>query len=254
VAGVFLLAEWVALTGFGTFTSLLGILSALVLPLLGGIFPALLLAATRRKGDFVPGVVYRLLGNSLVLTALYLFFLIVILVHGLFIWETVVTRLIAVLVGGGVLGGTIMMLKRGALSSRMVVELRDDQRLNGQPGFNVTGSGQAVVAEVQLKYKRDQEHLRAASGDIPDFKNLRAISFDLPPTPATELKLWLHRLTPDDFSESMPGRVTVQQGQEKRQVAVASAAGQVVLPLNHGNCQVEITLVEESAPELSVNL
>jgi hypothetical protein len=46
----------------------------------------------------------------------------------------------------------------------------------------------------------------------------------------------------------------IQQGQEKRQVAVVSSAGQVVLPLNGDNCQVEITLLEESVTELPVNL
>ena len=52
----------------------------------------------------------------------------------------------------------------------------------------------------------------------------------------------------------LPGRVTVQQGKDKREVEVASSDGQVVLPLNGDICRIDITLIEDSASELLVNL
>jgi hypothetical protein len=105
-----------------------------------------------------------------------------------------------------------------------------------------------------LKYRNDEQNLHTASGDIHGFKDLRAITIHLPSTPARELKLWLHQVTPEDFSESLPGRVTVQQGQEEREVAVASAGGQVILPRNGDACRIEVVLVEESVSDLLTNL
>ena len=93
VMGVFLVTEWLSITGNGSFAGLLGFLGVIALPLLGGIFPVLLLAATRRKGDFVPGLVLRFLGNPVVLVGIYLVFLGAIFVYGLFIYQGTIQRI-----------------------------------------------------------------------------------------------------------------------------------------------------------------
>jgi hypothetical protein len=105
-----------------------------------------------------------------------------------------------------------------------------------------------------LKYKDDEQQRQAANGDIPDFRNLQAIIFQLPPTPATELKLWLHQLTPEDFSERLPGRVTVQQGEENRELDLIPANGQVLLPLNGAACRIEIKFGSKSVSSFLVDL
>ena len=52
------------LTGSVSFAGLLSILGVIVVPLLGGIFPVLLLVASRRKGERVPEAAYRFLDNT----------------------------------------------------------------------------------------------------------------------------------------------------------------------------------------------
>src|ERR671911_1687194 len=91
-AAAFLLAEWQLLTGSGSYTELLGVIGAVVVPLLGGVFPVLLLVASRQKGERVPGGIYRFLGNPVLLVGIYVLFLISIFVHGLVIWEDPVQR------------------------------------------------------------------------------------------------------------------------------------------------------------------
>jgi amino acid permease len=249
---IFLWVEWLLWTGQESFVEPLAFAGVITAPLIVGIFPILMLAASRRKGDYVPGQVWGFAGHPTVVVGVYLLFLTGILAHGLFIWSDLGARLIALLTVVVILVITFVFIRRGAFTPRTVVELRANHP--PRPAvFTVTSVGQSAPIDIRLNYKSGEQQLRAATGDIPDFNNLRAITFHLPPTPATELKLWLHRLTPENFSKPLSGRVTVQQGQEKREIDVA-AAGQVILPLNGDVCRVEIVLVEEPVIDLLTNL
>jgi hypothetical protein len=92
------------------------------------------------------------------------------------------------------------------------------------------------------------------TGEIHDFNTLQSIAFHLPPSPAKELKVWLHQLTPENFSEILPARVSIHQGQGKQDYEVISSGGQVVLPLNSQAYRVEISLAKESVSDLLSNL
>ena len=131
IAVVFLVTEWVSISGNASYAGLLGFLSVISLPLLGGIFPVLLLAATRRKGDFVPGLVLRFLGSPVVLIGIYLFFLGAILVYGLFIYQDPIQRIITLVIGAAIVVVTFAMLRRGMLKKRAVVELHADYSPGG---------------------------------------------------------------------------------------------------------------------------
>jgi amino acid permease len=254
VAFIFLLIEWLLLTNQESFTAPFAFFGVVTVPVLAGIFPMLLLVAGRRKGEYVPGIVWRFLGHPVVVVGLYLIFLASILVHGLFIWSDPVPRLAALAAGGVILIATFIIIHQGAFTPRAVVELRAYQDGQKPAVFTITNIGQPLPVDIQLKYKDDEQQLHAATGDIPNFKNLHAITIHLLPTPAKELKLWLHWITPEDFSERLAGRVTVQQGQEKQDVDLASSGGQAVLPFNGEACRIEITLVEESVSDLLANL
>ena len=126
VIGVFLISEWLAFSNSGSFARLLSLVGVIALPLLGGIFPVLLLSATRRKGDFVPGLVLRFLGSPVLIGALYVLFLGSIFVYGIFIWDGPVERIVSVLLGLAILIITAVMLKDKLFGSRVVLELRED--------------------------------------------------------------------------------------------------------------------------------
>jgi hypothetical protein len=217
-------------------------LGAFALPLLAGIFPILLLAASRRKGDFVPGVAFRLLGNPLILAGLYLLFVASLFVYGVWIYQTWLERTVLLLVGLLVLGATAAMLRRGALDGRAVLELRDDQSLSGRSQFNATDSGRPALAAVELRYADRTQALEAPTGDVPSFSRLQTASFSLPATSARHLKVWVHRITPEGNSVGLPARVTVHSGTTQASFDLALSGGQILAPLTDPACRVEIDL------------
>lgn len=246
VVVVFLLAEWVSLTGFGTFTSLLSILSALTLPLLAGVFPVLLLAATRRKGDFVPEVIYRFLGHTLTLVVTYLIFLSIILLHGVYIWQGLVEQAGAWLVVLIVVGATVMMLRGGGLAARTVIQLRQDQRDKQSSLVAITSGGQSAKTKIVLNYADHEEKLDTARAEIANFAGLRSTQVQLPSPAARQLKIWTHRLTPEGAVTSLPAAVTVQGGSQQQIITLVE--GQAILPLSDSINQVKIELTEAKLP------
>ncbi len=238
------LSEWLAISGIGSFSTLLSILGVLALPLLTGILPVLLLIATRRKGDFVPGFVPSWLGHPVTLSLLYLFFINSILIHGLYIWESLTLRLLALATGFVILVVTAMIWRRGLLASRTVIEVRHDERLKGLSQWNVVSNGRPLLANVRLDDGNQQAPYYSASEPISDFAGLQIAVFQWPATSATQLKLWVHRLTQEGNSEGLPIQLVMQDGADKQTFDLDRADGPVILPLSGAAGQVELRLLE----------
>jgi hypothetical protein len=128
----------------------------------------------------------------------------------------------------------------------VVVELRQDLTPHGQHVFNITANGQPTTAEVWLGYGDSEQHVQAATGEIPRFASLRYATFHLPATDARELKVWAHQITPEENSQGLPALLNVHCGNEKKEFDLKSCGGQVILPINGEACRLEITL-----PDLS---
>jgi amino acid permease len=246
----FLLAEWLSLSGTGSFSNLLGIVSAFSLPLLAGIVPVLLLAATRHKGDFVPGVVYKLLGNPLVLAFTFLFFLSTIFLHGLWIWSEPVSRFLVVIYGLIVLGVTIAMLRGGALNGRLAIEIRQDQSLGGASLYQATADGLPASGEAHLFFSDGKQDLAAGRGEIPHFPALLRARFIIPANGVSELKVWVHRITAELRSESLAASLVVSSDGEQRTFDLQHSGGQVILPYGKAHGEIEITLHNENSQSL----
>jgi len=242
VVGVFLISEWLSMNRTVGYAGLLAIFSGITLPLLGGIFPVLLLAASRRKGDCVPGLVLRILGNRVILAAIYVLFLGSIFAYGLFVWEGIIERAASLLVGVAVLITTKLMLRRGALHSRLVVELRGDFSLGGQHQFNITACGNPLVVHGKLVYQNYERQFQAGHGDISSFDGLQSAIFQLPPSNADELKVWAHKITPEERSQPLAAHLTVRSGEEVKEFNLKDPAGQILLPLDARPYQLEIKL------------
>ncbi|MCB0162671.1 MAG: hypothetical protein KDI79_00505 [Anaerolineae bacterium] len=232
IIAVFLLAEWMSWTNTGSFTGILAILGIIVDSLMTGIFPVLLLVASRRKGELVPQVVYRFLGNPLVLTGIYLLCLVNLLFHGLVIWQNPFQRLLGLSIALLILGLTIAMIRRGVFNPRLVIELRDDQSRGGKSRINVTENGQAVPVEVQLVHTGREENLMANTGIIQNAAGLRYVRLDLPATAARELKVLAHRITLEGTSQAWPAQLTLEGDETQPALEQTLSGGQVTLPLS----------------------
>src|SRR5262249_468013 len=77
------------------------------------------------------------------------------------------------------------------------LELRVDRNAGGRASFSIISSGKPAPADVWLKYDDGEQHIAAASGELPAFPSLQSATFLLPATPARELKVWAHTITPE---------------------------------------------------------
>jgi amino acid permease len=239
VLAVLLVAEWMVLTNTGSFTGILGFLGVIVHSLMAGVFPVLLLVASRRKGEIVPGVSYRILGHPLVVGGIYLLFLANLFVHGVVIWDEPLQQLGAVLIGLLVLGMTAMMLRRGTFAPRAVIELRADHRHDAPSLLAVTARGVPSNAGVQ-RQDAGGDWQPGTVGELTDIASLRALLIDLPAV-APELRVWAHAISPDGTDEALPARVSVRDGEGAKDLE-PGGGGAVTLRPGPGPWQVEITL------------
>ena len=237
VAAIFFLAEWLLFIGEESFAEPLSFLGVIVISLLGGTFPVLLLIASRRKGEILPGTVSRLLGHPVIAIGIYLLFLANLFVHGLVIWQNPVERAAALAVGLLILGLTLYLVRRGAFTSRLVVKLQDDLGDQGRATFAITLGGRPAMAEIRLDYAGREHRVRAASGDVSPFSELRYAQFDLPAMQVQELKIWAHRIAPDGNSEALPGLLTLHNDGVERQFDLRLSGGQVLVPIADGACR-----------------
>jgi hypothetical protein len=207
-----------------SFAAPIGVLGVLAYSVLGGMLPALLLLASRRKGEYVPAIASRLLGHPLVLAGVYVLFACSFVAHGLVIWSDPLERLAATGVGAALVVLTVLIIWRGAFAPRVVVELRvepDVDRLDPLV-VNITDAGRAGTATVY----------REEAGPP-------AVRLELAATLARQLKVWTHRLTPTGDSDGLAAHVEVRDG---RDVRVFEQHGQLLVPLGDAPTQVSITL------------
>jgi hypothetical protein len=200
----FLLTEWLLLTGSESFSELISFLGVIVISLLGGIFPVLLLIASRRKGEYVPGRVHRSLGQPVLVIGIYLLSLSGLFLHGLVIWQNPIQRAVAITTGLLIICMTIAMFKRGVFTPRAVIEIRQNQAENGKVEYSIVSDGSPTLADVQLGYANGEDHRHAAQGEIPEISGLQYA------IPGYAWSLWrpkglIHRISLDDSEGWQPG-------------------------------------------------
>jgi hypothetical protein len=132
------------------------------------------------------------------------------------------------------------MVRRGAFAGRVVVEICQDLAPSLTPPhgaapagqFAISACGRPAEATVQLVYGTRTHTLTTTSGEVPDFDELRQVTFDLPTIAAHDLKIWAHRATPDGLSESLHATAEVRSGASRRAADLGANDGQAVLPLD----------------------
>jgi hypothetical protein len=176
--------------GAESFTGPLNLVGALTLPLLGGVFPMLLIAAARRRGERVPGTSLRWLGSPVVVGLVVALYLGAVVAHAVLIWTDPVERLVALATAVGMVALIVAALRRRSFAPRTVVELRADEPPGAGMTVGVVADGRAV-----------------SEGRIPDFARVESTSVDLPPQHPAELHVWAHQPTRDGDDQPLPAEV-----------------------------------------------
>ena len=206
-------------------------MGVVTVPLLGGIFPVLMLAASRKKGEYVPETVFKWLGHPLVIISIYLLFSLSILLHGVVIWEQPVLRMVALLVTGIAFGMTYIVMQGGAFAKVGIIEIRVDHNLDGLALLSAVAAGQPLQVEMELDYGNEKQTLHAASVELARFNQLKKLKIELPQIPMRDLKLWAHQITTEDNSISIPTFVVVHSGENIEQFNLKDIGGQAVVQL-----------------------
>lgn len=231
---VVLVLEAALLLDVDWFAGPIGYVGVLAVPLVGGVFPMLLVAAARRKGEYVPGRVIRLLGRPIVVVVVTALFLTGVFAHGLVIWESPAARGAAIVVGVASIALVVRLALTGRFRSRSIIEVRVDDR--GTAALNVTSDGKPVVVDHPLATDR--------AGRVPE-----PLTVELEPGGARELRIWGHRVTADGWSATMPVSVRVLQapgragaGEPFVPMAAVDASTDDPLLLPLGDQQVTVTV------------
>jgi len=228
VIGIFVAVELLIAFGSISFTAPLGLIGTLTLPLLGGIFPMLMLVAARRKGDRIPVRVIGFLGNPIVVAFTMSVFFFAVLAYGLFIWTGPVERLLACGVAAAIVIVGLVTWRRGAFRGRTVIEYRVEAGRPTRAILTATANGRPIDVDFATVAPSGDVSAHGASMPIADPGTLHSIQVTMPGpgTSATpELKVWAHTITPQGDSVGVPGTLVVTEG---------SAAGEVPLPGTDG--------------------
>jgi amino acid permease len=223
-----------------TFAGVLNLVGIIAISVFAGMFPTLLLVSARHKGDYVPRLVFRILGWPPVVVGVYLLFLANLFVHGIIIWQEPFERVAAITVGLLIVLTTMVMLRGGAFHSRVIVELYTEDTAK-DTSWRVTAAGRPLPVMAMADHEGGPTHLEAASGLLPAIDALQRVAFHLPASAGSELKVWAHRITPGGTSEALPASVTV--GGRHEPVDLQLNGGQVVLPLTGTRSPGPITVV-----------
>jgi hypothetical protein len=236
---VFLIGGTLLVARTASFAGVLGFGGVIANSLTAGIFPVLLLVASRRKGDCLPGVAYGVLGHPAFTAGVYALALINLVLHGLVIYQDTWMRACAILLTLVVLGATARMVRAGAFVVRTTLELREDRREGGANVLTIMSGGRPLAADVTLHEPGGETTRRVDTLTLPDLSKLQAVSVRLPAGPARQLKVWVHQVTADGVSAPWPALVEIRCGAETSRFDLRLSGGQAVAPMS-GECRVRI--------------
>jgi amino acid transporter len=236
---IFAAAEWLLLGHNESFTGVMNFGGVVGASIFAGIFPVLLLAASRRKGDLLPAVVYRLMGHPLLLGAVYLLFLAGVWIHGLVIWQNPLERLAAVVCGLLVVIMTLLTLKKGAFHRRLVVQFRKN-RGDEEAIFTVVAGGEAAMADVVATSAQGDVAYHAASSQVLDAASLRRLTFQISDISVPEVKVWAHQVELEGTSTPLPARLTLSTAGGERRACQDLDAGPVLVPWSGEDGRVDL--------------
>ena len=245
LVATFLVLEYLLVTDQDWFARPVALVGVLTVPLLGGVFPMLLVLAARRRGEYVPGTVIGVIGHPITAAIVGAIFLSGLVLHGLVIWTDPIERAAALIVAVLTLLLIAWILRGPAFRRTAAIELRDAQRgASVDPGFTVTVAGRPLLASVELDHRDGRTDLRAATGPLA-LDGLRRATFTLDGHDARSLTVWVHRVTIEGDSIGIPADVELH-GATGSSTRPIRSPGLVGLDLGRGITRVAITIVPQA--------
>jgi len=220
---IFATIEAMTVLGAGSFVGTLGVVGTLTVPLLAGVFPMLLLAAARRRGEFVPRPALRVIGHPLAVGAISALFTAAVVVQGTTFLADPLRRTLAIVVGGATIAVAARAVVRGAFRPRAVVELRveGERALTAWVGLVIDGHAQP--AETAWAVRRAGVSVAGADGRGQPADEVTEVRVALPAGHPPEVRVWSHVVAKD--GESSPWHATASIATSAEAVEVVALDG-----------------------------
>lgn len=238
---VFALVQWLLLTGRESFTGSLSLVGTLTAPVLAGVLPVLLLAATRRRGDYVPAAVAPAMGRPAVRGVVYAIFLAAVVAHGAVIWQAPAARVAALGTAVVLVAVTWWTAHAGAFVPCATVEVRSDREL-GRVHVRVTDTGRAARTTAHVERGGDTRRLDV-DGELDLPEGAATVAIDLAGLEAAELQVWSHEVDATGRSAEQPA-----------DAMLCGADGNVALDLADGRATVALAAGAVPGPVLEVDV
>jgi amino acid permease len=230
VVVVFLVLEGLVLADAASIAEPLSLIGVLTVPMLGGVFPMLMLLAARRRGEYVPGSGVKVLRGPVTIGLVAAVYFAGLLVQGLVIWQRPGERAAAVAIAIFMAAVAVSSVRRGAYRPRAVVELRRGTLGEGVVNVTVAGGARAIAVDVTMR--QGSAVIQGDGGWVERFSDIRGASLLLPPERSTELKVWIHGVTPDAESQPIAGTVRFRPADATETDTVRSDDGVLIVPLD----------------------
>jgi amino acid permease len=210
VAVAFLILEALIVAEADDFTAPLGVVGVLAIPLLGGVFPMLLLAAARQRGEFVPRPIVGFIGHPATVIGLATLYIAAIALHGLVIWQDPIGRVVALVVAVAVSAIAIRASLGGAFRRRDVVQLRVEGEAGGRARLEVVSAGRPTSAAIEWTAATARRALlTAAEAELGAADELGPIRVSMSATTGSEIRVWVHRVDAASDSTAWPARLAI---------------------------------------------
>ena len=242
VLAVLAAVEWLLASGSASFTGSLAWIGVIAGSLLAGLVPTMLVLSSRRKGEFVPGVVLRVLGHPAIAAIVATLFLAIVFTHGLVIWTDPLERSSGVVAGLLMVVAVGVMIRRGALSRRLAIRLWQDLRGSGRAILTVMAGGRIAAATIRLRYRDGRERSESIPHQVDDLAGLEVAVVDVSETPTAQLKVSATRTDVSGDTQPLPAVLVLDQ---ERSYDLTLAAGQLTLPFAGSASSLELRFAEE---------
>ncbi|HEY8170664.1 MAG TPA: hypothetical protein VIH24_06150 [Candidatus Limnocylindria bacterium] len=211
----FIILEYLLLTDQDWFAGPVALVGVLTIPLLGGVFPVLLVLAARRRGEYVPGSVIGFIGHPITAAVVSTVFLGAIVLHATVIWQDPLARALAAGVAALTAGLVVWILRGPAFRRAISIEIRDADRGSAvDPAYSVVVAGEPRSAEVRITDASGTIDASAPSGPIR-LAGLQRATFTVTDPGARDLKVWAHHVTSDGESLPIAGSIELDGATER---------------------------------------
>lgn len=209
IIAIFIVLEALIVAGAENFTGPLGIVGVLAVPLLGGVFPMLLIAAARRRGELVPRPVIWIVGQPVVVVAITGLFTLAVALHGLVIWQQPIERAVALGVTSTLILIAVGAVVRGRFRPRTVVQIRTAGSPGSVQASVVIAGRPAAAAAIAWTTSGDAGQARGAETQLGRASELRDLRIGLPVGTPRQIRVWSHQVDEENGSAAWPAQVTV---------------------------------------------